>query len=437
MKSNSALLPIILFFIGLIVLGTVLLCLPFARVNPELSVLNCLFTVTSAVCVTGLSVVNISQYFTLSGQIIIMCLVQIGAFGYMLVSTGLGFLLGKIALKDRKIMQELFDISSFNDLFKLLRKAILIVLCIELAGAVVLTLKFMGSYPLQKAIFLGLFHSIMAFCNAGFSLFENSMELFSNSPAVLWTLSSLILLGGLGFFVLVDIIEKFYSETKKLTFHSEVILWVTFCLTLIAAIVLFLGNLNSFADKSFAFILNNSVFQSLSIRTAGFNSLPITDISMPIAFFSLALMFIGGGPGSTAGGLKITTLALVFVFVRALIKGENEYNLAKKSIDVDLIKKALLIFIVMVSLLFLFVFAMLCVEQNSEPLNVIFEVVSAFCTVGLSLGITSSITAAGKVILIVAMFIGRIGAVTILIYVVNTKTVKNNIRYPDARLMIG
>ena len=437
MKNNSALLPIILFFIGLIVLGTVLLCLPFARVNPELSVLNCLFTVTSAVCVTGLSVVNISQYFTLSGQIIIMCLVQIGAFGYMLVSTGLGFLLGKIALKDRKIMQELFDISSFNDLFKLLRKAILIVLCIELAGAVVLTLKFMGSYPLQKAIFLGLFHSIMAFCNAGFSLFENSMELFSNSPAVLWTLSSLILFGGLGFFVLVDIIEKFYSETKKLTFHSEVILWVTSGLIVIAAIVLFLGNFNFFADKSFAFILNNSVFQSLSIRTAGFNSLPITDISIPIAFFSLALMFIGGGPGSTAGGLKITTLALVFVFVRALIKGENEYNLAKKSIDVDLIKKALLIFIVMVSLLFLFVFAMLCVEQNSEPLNVIFEVVSAFCTVGLSLGITSSITAAGKVILIAAMFIGRIGAVTILIYVVNTKTVKNNIRYPDARLMIG
>lgn len=437
MKNNSALLPILLFFVGLIVLGTVLLCLPFARVSPELSVLNCLFTVTSAVCVTGLSVVNISEYFTLSGQIIIMCLVQTGAFGYMLVSTGLGFLLGKIALKDRKIMQELFDISSFNDLFKLLKKAILIVLCIELAGAAILTFKFMGSYPLQKAILLGLFHSIMAFCNAGFSLFENSMETFSNSPAVLWTLSSLILLGGLGFFVLVDIIDKFYSKTKRLTFHSEVILWVTFCLTSIAAIVLLLGNLNFFADKSFAFILNNSVFQSLSIRTAGFNSLPITDISTPIAFFSLALMFIGGGPGSTAGGLKITTLALVFVFVRALIKGENEYNLAKKSIDIDLIKKALLIFIVMVSLLFLFIFAMLCVEQNSEPLKVIFEVVSAFCTVGLSLGVTSSVTFIGKVILIAAMFIGRIGAVTILIYLVNTKTVKNNIRYPDGRLMIG
>lgn len=200
MKNNSALLPIILFFVGLIVLGTVLLCLPFARVSSDLSVLNCLFTVTSAVCVTGLSVVNISQYFTLSGQIIIMCLVQIGAFGYMVVSTGLGFLLGKIALKDRKIMQELFDISSFNDLFKLLKKAMLIVLCIELAGAVILTLNFMGSYPLQKAILLGIFHSVTAFCNAGFSLFENSVEPFANNASVLWTLSILILLGGLGFF---------------------------------------------------------------------------------------------------------------------------------------------------------------------------------------------------------------------------------------------
>lgn len=437
MKNNSALLPIMLFFVGLIVLGTVLLCMPFARVNPGLSVLDCLFTVTSAVCVTGLSVVNISQYFTLSGQIIIMCLVQIGAFGYMLVSTGLGFLLGKIALKDRKIMQELFDISSFNDLFKLLRKAILIVLCIELVGAVILSLNFMGSYPLQKAILLGIFHSVTAFCNAGFSLFENSVEPFSNSPVVLWTLSSLILLGGLGFFVLVDIIDKFYSKTKRLTFHSEVILWVTSGLIVIAAIVLFLGNFNFFADKSFAFILNNSVFQSLSFRTAGFNSIPVSGISASVAFFTIALMFIGGGPGSTAGGLKITTLALVFVFIRALIKGENEYNLAKKNIDVDLIKKALLIFIVMVSLLFLFIFAMLCVEQNREPLHIIFEVVSAFCTVGLSLGVTSSITVLGKIILIAAMFIGRIGAVTILIYVVNTKTIKNNIRYPDGRLMIG
>ena len=428
MKNNSALLPIILFFVGLIVLGTVLLCLPFTRVSPDLSVLNCLFTVTSAVCVTGLSVVNISQYFTLSGQIIIMCLVQIGAFGYMVVSTGLGFLLGKIALKDRKIMQELFDISSFNDLFKLLKKAMLIVLCIELVGAIILTLNFMGSYPLQKAILLGIFHSVTAFCNAGFSLFENSVEPFANSAAVLWTLSALILLGGLGFFVLVDIIDKFYSKTKRLTFHSEVILWITSFLIVGAAIVLFLGNFNFFADKSFAFILNNSIFQSLSFRTAGFNSIPVTELSAPIAFFTLALMFIGGGPGSTA---------LVFVFVRSLLKGDPEYNLAKKNIDIDLIKKALLIFIVMVSLLFLFIFAMLCVEQNIEPLKIIFEVVSAFCTVGLSLGITSSITVLGKIILIVAMFVGRIGAVTILIYIVNTKTVKNNIRYPDGRLMIG
>ena len=437
MKNNSALFPIVLFFIGLILLGTILLCLPFSRTGSQLSVLTCLFTVTSAVCVTGLSVVNISEYFTVSGQVIIMCLVQIGAFGYMLVSTGLGFILGKMALKDRKIMQELFDISSFNGLLKLLKKAIFIVLCIELIGAIVLTLNFSNSYPLTKAVFLGIFHSITAFCNAGFSLFESSAETFSNSSVTLWTLSILILLGGLGFFVLVDIIDKFYSKTKKLTFHSEIILWTTFCLIVIGAVVLFLGNYNFFSNKNLGFIINNSFFQSLSFRTAGFNSIPVEIISAPIAFFVMLLMFIGGGPGSTAGGLKITTLVLVFVFVRALLKGETEYNLAKKSIDTDLIKKALLIFIVMVSILFLFFLVMLYVEQNIRPYQLIFEVVSAFCTVGLSLGVTSQLTDLGRVVLILAMFMGRIGAVTILIYLVSTKTNKNNIRYPDGKLMIG
>ncbi|MFA6914107.1 MAG: potassium transporter TrkG, partial [Endomicrobiia bacterium] len=201
--NASPLKTIILFFIALILFGTVLLCLPFSRQdNAVLSILSCLFTATSAVCVTGLSVVDIGTYYSIFGQWIVLLLIQLGGLGYMLVSTGLGLLLGKVALKDRKIMQELFDINSFDDLFKLLKKAVLVVFGIELIGAIILTFIFMETFPVAKSIYLGIFHSISAFCNAGFSPFSDSLESFSQSPAVLYTIASIIILGGLGFFVL-------------------------------------------------------------------------------------------------------------------------------------------------------------------------------------------------------------------------------------------
>ena len=323
--KDSPVKTIIIFFIALILLGTVFLCLPFAKQdNAKFSLITCLFTATSAVCVTGLSIVSIRDYFTNFGQIVILFLLQIGGLGYMLVSTGLGLLLGKMALKDRKIMQELFDISSFNELFRLLKKAVLIVLCIELIGAVILTIGFLKDFNLEQAIYYGIFHSISAFCNAGFSLFENSLENFSNNPTILYTIIVLVVLGGLGFFVLVDIIDKFRGKNIKLTFHSKVILYMTLGLILFGFVTFFIGQIGFYIKQgSLSWIITNSIFQAISSRTAGFNTLPLDSMNSFTTIFLVMLMFVGGGPGSTAGGIKITTLALVFVFIRTVIKGQN------------------------------------------------------------------------------------------------------------------
>ena len=400
---------IIIFFIALILLGTVLLCLPFAKHEyADFSLLTCLFTATSAVCVTGLSVVNVGEYFTAFGQIVILLLFQIGGLGYMLVSTGLGLLLGKLALKDRKIMQELFDISSFNKLFKLLKKAVLIVLCIEFVGAIVLTIGFLKDFRGD--------------CN----------------PTILYTIVILIVLGGLGFFVLVDIIDKIRGKNIKLTFHSKIILYMTLGLTVFGFVAFYIGQISSYINQGSLFwIINNSIFQSISSRTAGFNTVSLDSISSFTVIFFMILMFIGGGPGSTVGGIKITTLALVFVFIRAVIKGQDSYVLAKQNIDSDLVKKALLVFILMTVLVSFFISLMLLVEPSLDTIKVIFEAISGFCTVGLSFGITSELSVTGKVLLILAMFVGRIGAVTILVYLVNRKPVVNNIKYPEGKILIG
>ena len=438
MKS-SPVKTIILFFIALILVGTALLCLPFAKHdNAVFSFIDCLFTATSAVCVTGLSVVDIGTYFSTFGQIIILTLVQIGGLGYMLVSTGIGLILGKMALKDRQIMQEIFDINSFDELFKLLKKAIFVVLFIELIGAAVFTFSFAKTYSISKAIYLGIFYSITSFCNAGFSVFNNSLENFSQTPLVLYTSIALIILGGLGFFVLVDIIDKFIRRNVRLTFHSKVILWMTFGLTLVAFVSFFCTEFFTLIkDHSLFYVINNSLFQAVSSRTAGFNSIPTGIMTSFSSFVIIILMFIGGGPGSTAGGIKITTLTLVFVFIRSTLKGSTEFPLAKRNMDEDLVKKALLVFVLMLIFVIFFILLLLYTQPHLETSKIIFEAVSGFCTVGLSLGITSQFTLIGKIILIFAMLVGRIGAITILVYLMHMKFVPRNIKYPDGKLLIG
>ncbi|MDR2818339.1 MAG: hypothetical protein LBB37_02740, partial [Endomicrobium sp.] len=334
---------LILFFLGLIVAGAALLSLPASNSFNKFSFITNLFTSVSAVCVTGLSVVDIGEYYSTFGQSIILILIQLGGLGYMFVSTVITLLLGKVALKDRRIMQELFDVSSFKGLKYLLSKAIIFVLGIEFVGAVVLTLIFLRDFSFLRAVYLGIFHSISAFCNAGFSVFNNSLAMFAGNPAVIYTVSILIILGGLGFFVIVDIYDAYKEKRRHLSTHTKVVLSMTLIIMALS-FLLFLFS-DSLKGQGLFHLINNAFFQAISARTAGFYTVPTSLFDEFTEIVLMLFMSIGAAPGSTAGGIKVTTLALIFVFIRSVLKGDDDYIIFKRRIPYDIVKKALVIFI--------------------------------------------------------------------------------------------
>jgi trk system potassium uptake protein TrkH len=426
---------LILFFLGLILAGAALLSLPAASGFKEFSFIINLFTSVSAVCVTGLSVVDIGKYYSTFGQIIILILVQLGGMGYMFVSTVVTLLLGKMTLKDRRMMQEMFDVSSFNGLKKLLSKAVFFVLAIEFVGAVVLTVVFLHDFSILKSIYLGIFYSITAFCNAGFSIFSDSFINFSHSPAVLYALSVLILLGGLGFFVIVDIYDRYKEKRLHLSTHTKVVLFMTLLITILS-FVLFLFSAATRGHGIF-YLINNSFFQAVSARTAGFYSVHTYLFNEFTESLMIFLMSIGAAPGSTGGGVKVTTLALVFIFVRSVLKGDDDFVLFKRRIRVDLIKKALVIFIIFFTSIAVLSVLLILQENYLRPITVVFEVVSAFATVGLSLGITADLSLVGKIYIIIAMIAGRIGILTLLVVMLTPISKKKHIKYPEGRVLVG
>ncbi|MDR1696262.1 MAG: hypothetical protein LBR69_06525 [Endomicrobium sp.] len=434
---------LILFFLALITAGTALLLLPVSR-NPgfDFSVLTCLFTSVSAVSVTGLSVVSIGEYFSLFGQIVILFLMQIGGLGYMFVSTAATLLIGKMALKDRRMMQEIFDISSFSDLKRLLYKAMFFIFAIEFAGTVILTAFFAGHFSFLKSFYLGIFHSVSAFCSGGFSLFSDSLTGYASSPVLLYTMSLLMLLGGLGFFVIVDLYDTYKYKRLHLSTNTKVILLVYASIIVFGFVFFFLSEkmyVSGLLNNTGIFeAVNNSLFQAISACTAGFNSVPteqFNDFTKAVLSF---LMSIGAAPGSTAGGLKVTTLALVFVFVRSTIESQEDYVIFKRRIPWDLVKKALAIFIIYFAAMALFSAALVMIETSAaHAIDVVFEAVSAFGTLGLSAGITPMLSSLGKIIVIAAMVIGRIGILTVLILMATSAVGKKNIKYPEARILVG
>jgi trk system potassium uptake protein TrkH len=430
---------VFLFFLGLIAAGAVLLSLPVSRApNFDFSPLAALFTSVSAVCVTGLSIVDIGTYFSFFGQIVILVLLQLGGMGYMFVSTVVTLLIGKMALKDRRIMKEMFDISSFAGLKELLIKAVVFVLAIEGIGAAVLTVLFMREYPFFKSLYLGIFHSASAFCNAGFSPFPDSLAGYAYNPAVLYVVAALIILGGLGFFVIVDIYDTYKNRRIHLSTNAKVVLFVTAVIILSGFLIFLFAEKNGIFQNHGAFYcINNAFFQIVSARTAGFSSVPVSLYNEFTDSVLIFVMSIGAAPGSTAGGIKVTTAALVFAFVRSVIMSEDDAVLFKRTIPNDLIKKSLAIFVIFFISISLFSTVMILLESNERPVKVIFEVVSAFGTTGLSAGITDKLSLCGKIVIIVAMIAGRIGIVTVLIMMLTSNEKKRRVKYPEARIFVG
>lgn len=427
-------------FLLIIFIGSIILSLPISSSTGSFSnYLDCLFTATSAVCVTGLSTVNITSQFNDFGKIVIMTLVQIGGLGFMTMATLVALVLGKrITLRDRLVIQEQMGESKLSGMVKLIRYVIFSTFIIEFIGAVLLSFYFIPKYGV-RGIFYSIFHSISAFCNAGFDILgDSSLAVFEHSLYPLMVISFLIILGGLGFNVYMDVsVNKF--NFKKYLLHTKIVLVVSIFLLVLGTVVFFIleyRNENTF--KSFSFIekLINAFFQSVTTRTAGFYSVNQTRLTEGSIAFSLFLMFIGGSPASTAGGIKTITFFLLIITTISLIKGDDEIEIFKKRLDFSYVKRAIGVLIISLFLVGLFTFVLILIETRFTFLDILFEVVSAFATVGLSRDLTPVLHSSSKILLILLMFIGRVGSLTIIFALFN-KVKKKKFKYSNGKVIVG
>lgn len=434
---------VIISFLIIVVVGTLLLMLPIsAAEGKSIGLVDAFFMATSATCVTGLSTLSLADNFSFIGQIIILILIQVGGLGYMTLYSSMTILLGKsLAVRDQVMMQDLLDITSFEDLVNMIKSIIKYTLVIELLGAFTLTLAFtMEGLEFGESLYFGIFHAISAFCNAGFALFNNSMEGFAVSPLVHGTVSVLIILGGLGFIVLKELEYIFRTRRKfvNLSVHSKIVLTVNITLIALVAIYIFFSEfLHGLVDYSLWEKIQLAVFQSITTRTAGFNSVPFGTLHTHTIYFLSLIMFIGASPGSTGGGIKTTTFAILFQSVKATLRGRDKVEFFDRTVPNRLVVRAIAIIVISLIIVSFFILMMMRIEPEHDFLALFFEVVSAFATVGLSLGITPYLSAAGKLTIILLMFIGRVGPLTLAIAIGQKNQNTGNIDYPEGRVMIG
>ena len=426
-------------FAGLILAGALLLMTPLASATGQsLRFIDALFTATSAVCVTGLAVVDTGNYFSRFGQIVLILLIQAGGLGIMTMATLMALLMRKkIQLRERLVMQEALNQLTFAGIVRLTKYVIQATLAIEFVGGTILAIRWYPDFGL-KGIYFGYWHAISAYCNAGFDLFGEFRSLtgYVDDIIVSITISILIILGGIGFAVLADIWGN--RKFRAFTLHTKVVLVTSSILILFGTLVTFsleyhnpetIGNL-PLEGKILA-----SYFQSVTTRTAGFNTLNITDMRTATLFFMIILMFIGASPASTGGGIKTTTFAVLTAAIWALIRGKNDAEVFRRRIPQGIIYKSFAVVFIAAALV-IFVSMMLSISENFPFINILFEVVSAFGTVGLSTGITPSLTDTGKLWISLTMFAGRVGPVTLALALA-MRTKKSSIQYPEGKITIG
>ncbi|WP_427108244.1 TrkH family potassium uptake protein [Lysinibacillus xylanilyticus] len=432
---------LVLGFATIILIGTFLLTLPIATENGEgLSFLNALFTATSATCVTGLVVVDTGDTFSTFGELVILFLIQIGGLGFMTFATLLFLLLGKkISLKERLLLKEAFNNITISGLVRLVRRILLFTALIELIGALILSIRFSFDMPLGKAIYFGFFHSISNFNNAGFDLMGgfNGLTEYVDDPFIVLTICALITIGGLGFIVINELYE--YRETKRLSVHSKIVLTTTLILTIGSTILIFLfeyGNSKTLGPLSEWGKVLGSLYQAVTPRTAGSNTLPIGDLTQTTLFLIIFLMFIGAGSGSTAGGIKITTFALLVATMWSQIRGKEDVVLFRRRIVNETILKALTVTMCGMVIVIFVTFVLSILEQGHNFMMYLFEATSAFGTVGLSMGLTPELSPGGRLVIILTMFAGRLGPLTIA-FAIAKRRKSEAFRHPKGNIMIG
>ncbi|MDD2420877.1 MAG: TrkH family potassium uptake protein [Heliobacteriaceae bacterium] len=440
--SHEGLSPsqvLVLGFAVIILVGGILLSLPVAsRSGLGTAFLDALFTATSAVCVTGLVVVDTYDHYSLFGQIIVILLIQIGGLGFMTMATLIYLLMGrKIRLKERLLMQESLNTLTIQGVVRLAKYVLITTFVIEGIGAIILALRFIPEMGLVKGAYYGAFHAVSSFCNAGFDLFGGfrSFTGFVNDPVVSLTVSSLIIIGGIGFSVIAETYR--YRETGRFSLHTKLVFLVTGFLILagmIFILILELENPLTLGALTWDGKLLAAYFQSVSPRTAGCSTLGMTDLRPATQFFLVILMFIGASPGSTGGGIKTTTLAALLAAVWSIRQGKADVVLFGRRIPPDTIYKAIGI-TGLAAILVMGVTMLLTISEQADFLALLFETTSAFGTVGLSMSVTPHLSSFGRVLIILTMFAGRLGPLTLAVAL--TKRSKAKIRYPDERIMVG
>ncbi|MGE5549214.1 MAG: TrkH family potassium uptake protein [Bacteroidota bacterium] len=435
---------LVLGFAAVILCGAFLLTLPAASNDGRsLRFLDALFTATSAVCVTGLVVVDTAIQYTRFGQIVVMCLIQVGGLGFMTMSTLIALLIGKrISLHERLVMQEAYNQFSPAGLVRLARNVLLTTLVVEGTGAAILAARFAFDYPLGQSLYLGVFHAVSAFCNAGFDVMGRLTGKFSNltayvaDPFVSLTIGGLIVVGGIGFPVIQELYH--YRRTRRLSLHSKLVLKITAALISVGAILILifeLSNPETMKPLGWGGRILGALFQSITPRTAGFNTLNIGAMRLGSLFLLTILMFIGASPSSTGGGIKTSTFGVLLATVLATIRGYDEVDIARRRLPKDLIFKALTITALAGALVTVVTFVLTFTEK-ANFMQILFEVTSAFGTVGLSMGITPNLTDLARVLIILTMFIGRLGPLTVAV-ALGQRPRQGRVEYIEDRVMIG
>nr|WP_296649499.1 TrkH family potassium uptake protein [Romboutsia sp. 13368] len=431
----------------IILVGAILLSMPISTQNGEsIGFLDSLFTSTSAVCVTGLVAVDTATYWSFFGQLIIITLIQIGGLGFMTVTTLFALIIKKrINLRERLLIQESLNQIDLSGLVKLTRYILLTTFLIEGTGALLLSTVFIPQFGILKGIWYSIFHAISAFCNAGFDLMGvvsgpfSSLTSYVNNFTISITISLLIILGGIGYPVILDVIKN--KKLSKLNLHSKIVIFSTVTLILFGMVFIFaleFNNPETLGNLSFGGKILASFFQSVTLRTAGFNTIDLGLMRECSIFLMMILMFIGASPASTGGGIKTTTIATLVLTVKSFIFQKQDIEVYQRRISETTVKKSFGIFFIGITLFLIGTLIISITDPDFSILEVGFEVVSAIATVGLSIGGSPNLSVLGKIFIIMFMFIGRVGSLTIFM-ALTSKGIKKNppIRYPEGKIIVG